>query len=110
LLCPAVALAFESSPEFQSLTEEEASAFEGPERLGSEYTSDVHSYSKPLGWEYAWLASDIVFDGVAGSTSSVHFMLDARIKARAVLIPERLEFRFTWFDATRSCSPCSSSR
>ncbi len=98
LLSPAVALAFESSPEFQSLTEEEASAFEGPELLGSEYTSDVHSYGKPLGWEYGWLASDIVFDGVVGSTSSVHFMMDARIKARAVVIPERLEFRFTWFD------------
>jgi hypothetical protein len=99
LLCwPAGALAFESTPEFQSLTEEEASAFEGPERLGSEYTSDVHSYSKPLGWEYAWLTSDIVFDGAVGSTSAVHFMLDARLKARAVIVPERLEFRFTWFD------------
>jgi hypothetical protein len=97
-LWPGGARAFEWLPEFQSLGEEEPTAFEGPERLGSEYTSDIHSYGKPLGWEYAWLTSDIVFDGSAGSTSSVHFVMDARAKARAKLLSDRLEFRFTWFD------------
>ncbi|MFP2924462.1 hypothetical protein ACLESO_04445 [Pyxidicoccus sp. 3LG] len=98
VLGPAKGRAFEWLPEFQSLSEEEPDAFEGPERLGSEYTSDIHSYGKPLEWEYAWLASDIAFDGVAGSTSATQLLLDARAKAWARLIPGRLEFRFTWFD------------
>ena len=98
VLGPAKGLAFEWLPEFQSLSEEEPGGFEGPEHLGSEYTSDIHSYGRPLAWESRWLTSDIAFDGVAGSTSSTRFVLDARAKARAQVIPGRLDFRFTWFD------------
>jgi hypothetical protein len=97
-LCPAEGLAYEWLPEFQTLSEEEPDAFEGPERLGSEYTSDIHSYGRPLEWEHAWLASNIAFDGVAGSTSATQFLFDARAKAWAELLPGRLDFRFTWFD------------
>ena len=97
-LAPGSALGFEWLPEFQSLDENEPEDFQGPHRLGSEYTSDIHSYSKPLTWESAWLASPIVFDGTVGSTSAVEFMVDSRAKAWAELIPGRLDFRFTWFD------------
>ncbi|NMO16625.1 hypothetical protein HPC49_20520 [Pyxidicoccus fallax] len=98
VLGPAEGLAFEWLPEFQSLSEEEPDAFEGPERLGSEYTSDIHSYAKPLEWEYAWLTSDIAFDGVIGSTSATQFLMDSRAKAWVEIIPGRLDFRFTWLD------------
>ena len=39
-----LSLAAENLPEFESLTEEEESAFEGPARLGPEYQANVLSY------------------------------------------------------------------
>ncbi|HZA51335.1 MAG TPA: hypothetical protein VE549_11390 [Myxococcaceae bacterium] len=92
------AFAYESTPEFQSLTEEEPEVFEGPERLGSEYPSDVLTYQKPLDWEFDWLSRRIAFDGAAGSTSALHFMTDLRLKAHGDLVAERLEFRATAVD------------
>lgn len=91
------AFAFESSPEFQSLTEEEHSLLEAPSELGAEYSSDVLSYLKPWHWEYSWLNSSAAFDTSVGSVSAAHFRTDSRAKFYKS-INEVFEFRLTWFD------------
>lgn len=90
---PPRAEAFESSPEYQSLTENEQSGFEGPGLFGSEYSSDLLSYMKPVEWEYQWLVARNALDLNLGSLSSSHFLIDDRLKVHAPL-SEAIEFRF----------------
>ncbi|MEW6056652.1 MAG: hypothetical protein AB1540_08555 [Bdellovibrionota bacterium] len=89
--------AWESFPEFGSLTEDEQSRFDQPTLLGPEYSSDILAFSKPYDWQYHWLSHDIAFDGSVGSISPVHFLIDNRLKARSSLA-SWLDFRFTYFD------------
>lgn len=89
--------AFEWLPEFQSLTEEEQSAFEKPVLIENEYQSDVLTYLKPFEWEYLWLSHQKAFDLSVGSVSARHFMMDNRLKVHTFLTGS-LEFRFTHFD------------
>ena len=97
LLAPGCLLAFESMPEFQSLTEADFPLFEGPNRLTPEYQSDILSYLKPDSYEYEWLTHRLAVDGTAGSTGAKHFMIDHRAKIRADFTQD-LEFRFTYTD------------
>jgi hypothetical protein len=98
LLAAAPASALETQPEYQSLTEtEQEDGFEGPDRLGSEYQSDVLTFTKPDAWEYDWLANRQVLDVNVGSVSSTHFLIDNRLKVHAPL-SDHLEFRFTYAD------------
>lgn len=79
------AYAWESFPEFESLTEQEESGFDQPLLLGPEYQSDVLAYSKPPEWEYDWLAHDVAFDTSIGSVSAVNFLTGILIQVKAEL-------------------------
>jgi len=87
------AQAWEWNPEFQSLTETEQFAVEGPNRFASEYAADILSYLKPTEWEYEWLTHPQVMDLSLGSLSATHFMIDNRVKIQTRLA-EHFEFRF----------------
>lgn len=89
--------AFESFPEFQGVTEEDQGLFDRPNLLGGEFLNRVLSYQKPYDWEYQWLTRDIAVDGTVGSISSVHFLVDSRVKIRTHLT-DWLQFRLTWFE------------
>lgn len=93
------ASSFELNPEFQSLTEVEQSAFEGPRRMEPEYQSDILTYTINEDWQYLWLSNRRAINLSAGSTSRTRFVLDRRIKVHAPL-HEMLEFRFTSFEET----------
>ncbi len=88
----------EFQPEFEGLTEAEEEKFDGPNRLGSEYQSDILTYGKPEIWEYHWLANPLALDFSAGSVSAAHFRMDNRAKFRRDLVEDRIEFRFTFND------------
>lgn len=90
--------AFEVYPEFKSLTENRVLRLPDPSKIDSEYASDYHTYLKPLVWDYRFLAHNIVFDLSTGSLSSHHFQMQDRLKLHQDLIPNRLEFRFTYFN------------
>lgn len=90
------AFGFESFPEFESLTEVEQEGFELPRRLGSEYQSDILTYSKLPRWQYLWLSSPRAIDLGVGSTSPVDFGIDNRLKVQHPL-NDAYEFRFTYF-------------
>jgi hypothetical protein len=91
------ALAWESLPEFQSLTEAEQEKFESPLDLETEYFSDVLAYQKPMSWEYLWLTHEQALDISVGSVSAQEFMMDNRLKIQPWLLDE-LQFRFTHFE------------
>ncbi|HAR43942.1 MAG TPA: hypothetical protein DCS07_15120 [Bdellovibrionales bacterium] len=93
LVTAVTAHAWEWTPEFQSLTETEQSALEGPGRFASEYAADILSYLKPADWEYEWLTHSQAMDLGLGSLSATHFMVDNRLKIHARL-SEHFEFRF----------------
>jgi hypothetical protein len=97
LLLTAPSFAMEDLPEFESVTEEEVEQFEGPDRVGSEYQSDILSYMKPELWHYEWISKPRLMDLSVGSLSATQFLMDTRIKVHAQLSPF-LEFRFTAFD------------
>lgn len=100
LLCfliPDAGFAFESLPEFQSLTEAEQESFDDPTLLGPEYQSDILAFMKPPSWEYYWLSKNIYFDLSAGSISAVHFLIDTRVKLRGEL-NDWLQFRLNYFN------------
>lgn len=92
-----VSFAFESFPEFQSLTENEEAVFEGPKRLEPEMLSDVLAFSKMIDWEYAFLKNPLAADFSVGSISSRHFRMDNRVRFKR-LIDNSLEFRITYFN------------
>lgn len=95
--CFSKAYAWESFPEFESLTERDESAFDQPSLLGPEYQSDILAYSKLPKWEYNWLSHEIAFDTSIGSISAVYFLTDTRAKIRSNLL-DWMQFRFTYYD------------
>lgn len=91
-----VSAAYESFPEFRGLDTTEASSFDRPQDITSEYSSDFVTYLKPLSWDHSFYFSGQAYDVSAGSLSSKEFQLDQRLKVYKALNPF-LEFRLSWF-------------
>lgn len=97
ILSAPAARAYESFPEFTTLSELEQAHLDRPSLLGPEYQSDMYAFARPYNWQYAWLSNKIVFDTTFGSISPVHFLMDTRAKIQAPLT-SWLELRFLHFD------------
>jgi len=78
-----VALAFDILPEYQGLSETDASKFERPSDLDAEYQSLLNAYAVPPGWDVAWSESSRAMDFSTGSLSNKHFLFYSRLKLEA---------------------------
>lgn len=99
LLCVSVsarAQAFDLFPEFGGLDAIEASGFDNPLLLDSEYQSDVLAYMPSLESEAAFFSRPMSFDFHAGSLTSKQFLHYQRARLRKA-ISDDVEFRFTHF-------------
>jgi hypothetical protein len=96
LICPPL-LAWESYPEFMSMTELEQESTPNPKIIDSEYQSDIRTYSKPTYMEEAWVSHQNAFDMTAGSISSKNFVQSDRLKLSKELA-EDFEFRLKYIN------------
>ena len=91
------ASAFESFPEFNSLTETEQAAFDEPSSLGPETLSDYWAYEIPSEWDRRFFAHNLSFDTSVGSLSGEFFLIRTRGRF-AKSISESWDARITFFD------------
>ncbi len=113
------AQAFQLEGEWYSFEPGEALAFDTPQKLGSEYSSDYLTYLKPLKWQGVWLrnatgigtgtgtdtdigngtgtGSGNAYELSVGSVSSYEFQLDQRLQVARALT-DNLGVRLTWYE------------
>lgn len=91
------AAGFALFPEFHGITEERRISVENPDRINSEYSSDYLTFLKPFNWERKFWRHPNAFDLSTGSLSGEEFQIRDRLKLHQDLIPDKLQFRFTYF-------------
>lgn len=89
--------AFDISPEYQGLSEEESTRIERPSDLDAEYQAIVDAYLPRFAWEKEWGDRPRVFQTTVGSITNQHFLTYSRAKIE-VPLEETLRFRFTYLE------------
>lgn len=92
----ALAISFESFPEFTSLSEDEQATIDSPSATDIYYSIISMSYQKSSRQHWQWLKSKNFFDVSIGSIDGSRFLIDNRGRFKSYLTPD-LEFRFTYF-------------
>lgn len=88
--------AFEIFPEYQSLTESEATSLDSTALIDSEYQSDVNTYRWPLEWDPEFFSRSNAANFTLGSLSNVFFLQNDRVRWQRNLLPT-LKFSFIYF-------------
>jgi len=87
--------AFEQTPEYNGIWHDDPEAIDNPVPITAEYVSDYTTYLQPLDWEYDRVVNRVVYDGTAGSTTGMEFIMRQYLHVRHSFL-EELQFSFVF--------------